>query len=68
MREAVFAYERSAPPRNDVAEKKYTEERLFRRVEEVGEPVTVAMTGLVTLIQLGLTTSLVRTRAKFQDP
>ena len=26
MREAVFAYERSAPPRNDIVEEKYTGE------------------------------------------
>ena len=68
MREAVFAYERSAPLRNDVVEEKHTEERLLRRVEEVGEPVTVTMIRLVTSIQLGLTTSLVRTRANFQGP
>ena len=52
MRKAVFAYERSAPPRSDVVEEKYAEKRLFGRVEEVGEPVTVAMSGLVTFIQL----------------
>jgi len=41
MREAVFADECSARPRNHVVEEKHTQQRLLRRVEEMCEPVTV---------------------------
>ena len=56
------------PPPGTTSLKRSTQERLLRRVEKVGEPVTVAMTGLITFIQLGLTTSLVRICASFQGP